>query len=379
MKLENIVDEFSQCNKCGLCLANCPISKELLLEKFSPRGRIQLARYYSQDGLKLSDNYREIFARCLLCGACTVTCPSGVDLKRVFLRMRKEIAEGRGLHPNMERLVDSLGECHNISEEDNEERGDWRDDVREIPDHRYEKEMADVAFFVGCVSSFFPMVQNIPQSLVKIFENTGVNFSILAGDEWCCGFPLIGAGMPDKLKALKEHNLEKVEAMGVGQVVFSCPSCHQTWKETYDTDLGLYHSTQFIEQMIEDGSLLLNEMDMTVTYHDPCDLGRHGGIFESPRKILSAIPGLTLVELEDNRAKSVCCGGGGNLEVADADLSGTVAQKKIEEIQKTGAKTVITSCQQCVRTIKSRARRQKIDLDVVDITEFILQAIQSTP
>jgi Fe-S oxidoreductase len=142
MKLENVVNEFSQCNKCGLCLANCPISKELLLEKFSPRGRVQLARYYSQDGLELSNNYREIFARCLLCGACSVTCPSGVDLKQVFLRMREEITRYRGLHPDMKSLVHSLGECHNISEEDNEERGDWRDDLREIPDHRYEKEKA---------------------------------------------------------------------------------------------------------------------------------------------------------------------------------------------------------------------------------------------
>jgi heterodisulfide reductase subunit D len=223
------------------------------------------------------------------------------------------------------------------------------------------------------------MVQNIPQNLVKIFENTGVNFSILAGDEWCCGFPLIGAGVPDKLEALKEHNLREVEATGAGQVVFSCPSCYQTWKETYNTDLELYHSTQFIEELIEDGSLSLNEMDVAVTYHDPCDLGRHGGVFESPRKILSAIPGLTLIELEDNRVKSVCCGGGGNLEMTDSDLSGTVAQKKIEEIQRTGAKTVITSCQQCIRTIKSRATRQKIDLEVVDITDFVLKAIQSTP
>jgi heterodisulfide reductase subunit D len=379
MTLENMVDEFSQCNKCGLCLANCPVCKELLLEKFSPRGKIQLARYYSQGALEISDHYRDIFSKCLLCGACTVTCPSGVDLKQVFLRMREEIAKDRGLDPNMERLVDSLREYHNISEEDNEERGDWRDDLREIPDHQYVKERAEVAYFVGCVSSFFPMVQNIPQNLVKIFERAGVDFAILAGEEWCCGFPLMGAGMPEKTREMKEHNLEKVEALGAGQVVFTCPSCYQTWKENYDTDLGLYHSTQFIEHLIEDGALSLNEMDTTVTYHDPCDLGRQGGVYESPRNILRAIPGLTLIELEESRAKSVCCGGGGNLEMADADLSGIVAQKKIEEIQKTGAKTVITSCQQCVRTIKAGVRRQKIDLDVVDMTEFVLKAIKAAP
>jgi heterodisulfide reductase subunit D len=223
------------------------------------------------------------------------------------------------------------------------------------------------------------MVQNIPRNLVKIFDTAGVDLAILAGDEWCCGFPLIGAGIPDKMQALKEHNVERVKALGAAEVVFTCPSCLQTWKEFYHTDLRLYHSTQFLERLIQDGSLSLNQMSVTVTYHDPCDLGRQGGVFESPRRILKAVPGVTLVELGDNRAKSVCCGGGGNLEMADAGLSGTVAQKKIEEIQKTGAQIVVTSCQQCVRTIKGRARRQKIDLDVVDITEFVLRALKSVP
>jgi heterodisulfide reductase subunit D len=120
-------------------------------------------------------------------------------------------------------------------------------------------------------------------------------------------------------------------------------------------------------------------MDMAVTYHDPCDLGRNGGIFEAPRQILNSIPGITLVELENNRAKSICCGGGGNVEMVAPHLSSAVAQKKLEEIQRTGVKAVATSCQQCVRTIKGQARRQKLDLQVMDIMELVLQAIPSFP
>jgi heterodisulfide reductase subunit D len=202
-----------------------------------------------------------------------------------------------------------------------------------------------------------------------------VDFTILGGEEWCCGFPLIGAGVPEKAQEMVEHNLEKVKALGAKKVVFSCPSCHRTWKEHYDTDLELFHSTQLIERLIEDGVIPLREVNTTVTYHDPCDLGRKGGVYDAPRKILKSIPGITLVELENNRALSVCCGGGGNLEMADSGLSETVAQKKIEEIQRTGAKTIVTSCQQCVRTIKARVRRQKADLSVLDITELVLQAM----
>jgi len=375
MTLNNIAEEFDQCIKCGLCLASCPVCEELLLEKYTPRGKIQLARYYSQGDLDLSDHYREIFAKCLLCGACSVTCPSGVDLKKVFVSMRDQIAKKRGLHPTMERVVESLIAHHNISDEDNEERGEWRDFLKGVPEHMYEKERAEAIYFVGCVASFFPMAQRIPQTLVQILDSADVDFAILAGEEWCCGFPLIGAGVPEKMQELIEHNLEKAKALGAKRVVFSCPSCYRTWEEHYDTNLELFHSTQFIDRLIGDGTIPLREMNSTVTYHDPCDLGRNGGVYDAPRKILKSIPGVTFVELEKNRAQSVCCGGGGNLEMADSTLSGTVAQKKIEEIQRTGAKTVVTSCQQCVRTIKSRVRRQKLDLNVIDITELVLQAI----
>lgn len=375
MPLNDIVAEFDQCIKCGLCMATCPVCKEKLLEKYSPRGKIQLSRYYTKGELTPSDHTREIFAECLLCGACSATCPSGVDLSKVFTEMREEMAKTQGIHPKMKQVVEALLTSHNISDDDNEERGEWIELIKDPPADLYQKEKARVAYFVGCVASFFPMVQNIPKNVVQILERADVDFTILAGDEWCCGFPLIGAGAPDKMEALKAHNLEKMKALGVETVVFSCPSCYRTWNEYYDTDLELMHSTQFMEKMIADGDLPLKEMKATVTYHDPCDLGRNSGVFDAPRNILKAIPGLDFVELAENRAQSICCGGGGNLEMADPDLSGRVAQKKIHAIQETGADLVVTSCQQCIRTIRSRARRQKIDLDVLDITEVVLRAM----
>jgi heterodisulfide reductase subunit D len=372
---ESIAHEFDQCIKCGLCMATCPVCKELLLEKYSPRGKIQLARYYSQGDLDVSDHCRDIYAKCLLCRACVVTCPSGVDLNKVFVGMREEITRRKGLHPKMEEVVRSLVVHHNISDEDNAERGGWRDFLRELPDHMYQKDGAEVAYFVGCVASFFPMAQMIPQNLVRILDAADVDFTILGGEEWCCGFPLIGAGVPEKAREMMEHNLGKVKELGAKKVVFSCPSCYRTWQEYDETDVELFHSTQLIERLIGDGTIRLGEVKATVTYHDPCDLGRNGGVYDAPRKILKSIPGLTLVELENNRAQSVCCGGGGNLEMVDSGLTGAVADKKIEEIKLTGAKAVVTSCQQCVRTIKGRARRQKADLNVYEITELVLRAM----
>jgi heterodisulfide reductase subunit D len=371
MTLSEIADEFDQCIKCGLCQAACPVCKELLLEKYTPRGKVQLARYYGKRELDLSDHCREIFARCLLCGSCSVACPSGVDLNKIFLEMRREIAATRGLHPAMEKAVRAVSSKGNIASENNLERSEWREGLKSVPGHLYERDQAKMVYFVGCVSSFFPMAQIVPQKFVQILDRAKVDFSILGGEEWCCGFPLLGAGAPERMKELIEHNLEKVHALGARDVVFSCPSCYRTWKEYYSTDLNLLHSTQFLEKMITEDAIPLREMKMTVTYHDPCDLGRNGGEFEAPRRILRAIPGLTLVEMESNRAKSSCCGGGGNVEMVDPGLSRAVAQKKIEEIRRTGADAVVTSCQQCVRTIKGMARRQRVDLLVLDVAEIV--------
>jgi heterodisulfide reductase subunit D len=375
MILKEIAEEFDQCIKCGLCQATCPVCRELLLEKYTPRGKVQLARYYNKGELDLSDHYREIFAKCLLCGSCSFTCPSGVDLKKIFLEMRKEIAGKRGLHPAMEDAVKAVSMQRNILHEDNLERAEWLEGLKSLSAHLFEKKKAEVVYFVGCVASFFPMAQVIPQKLAHIFDRAKVDFTILGGDEWCCGFPLVGAGAPEMMKELIAHNLEKVHDFGAREVIFSCPSCYRTWKEYYPTELKLVHYTQFLERIIMEGSIPLREIAMTVTYHDPCDLGRNSGVFEAPRNILKAIPGLKVVELENNRAKSVCCGGGGNVEMADPDLSMAIAQKKIEEIRRTGADAVVTSCQQCVRTIKGMVRRQRVDLPVLDIAEIVAMAM----
>jgi heterodisulfide reductase subunit D len=372
---KSIADQFYQCIKCGLCSATCPVSKELLLEKYTPRGKIQLARYHSQGELDLSSHCQDIFAKCLLCGSCVITCPSGVDLNKVFVRMREEIAKKKGVHHKIEGLVRTLVLNHNISNEDNADRAEWRGFLRNLPRHMYQKEKAKIVYFVGCVASFFPMAQKIPQNFVRILESAGADFTILGGEEWCCGFPLIGAGVPEKAREMMEHNLRTVKNLEAQTIVFSCPSCYRTWQESYHTDLELLHTTQLIERLIGNGSIRLGEADLTVTYHDPCDLGRKGGVYDAPRGILKSIPGLTLVELENKRGQSLCCGGGGNLEMVDSELTETLAQKKIEEIERTGAKTVVTSCQQCVRTIASRARRQEVDLNVWDITELVLKTM----
>jgi heterodisulfide reductase subunit D len=382
--------EIDACTRCGECLNSCPVYAEQGDEGFNPRGKIQnLKRFIrGQYGLwarifgpkKLNEEdiiaLSEKIFRCTLCGACDVACPVVINPKDLSIAIRETMVE-MGHYPKAaENLKKNLLSDHNISADDNEDRAEWVEDLGEIPEHGFQKDRAEVVYFVGCVSSFFPMVQKIPQNFVQIMDKGGVDFTILGEGEWCCGFPLIGAGMSRELEKLKVHNLDKIKEVGAKIMVFSCPSCYRTWKELYDTDVELLHSSHLLERLIKEKKIPLKELNLTVTYHDPCDLGRNSGVYEPPREVLRMIPGVKLVELENNREKTVCCGGGGNVEMVDPELSARIAQKKIDEIQNTGADIIVTSCQQCVRTISTRARKQGIKLKVMDLTEIVMMAMK---
>jgi len=368
-------DEVAKCSKCGFCLPSCPIYLALRTESASPRGRNAVTRAVIEGRLDWSEDVEKTIFRCLGCGACTAACFPSIKTRDVVFRDR-ECLVTEGFYPKVaEELAGYLENQHNISNEDNEERGEWQELLGDLPERYFEKERAEVVYFVGCVASFFPMAQKIPASMVRIMERAGVDFTVLGGREWCCGYPLLGAGMAEKLTGLMEHNLCKVKETGAKQIVFTCPSCYHTWKNLYKTDAEIMSSAEFISRLIGERRLHFNELETTVTYHDPCDLGRNSGVFEPPREVLKALPGVNFVELGKNRQTCSCCGGGGNLEMVDPELSARVAQMKIDEIVKTGADTVVSSCQQCLRTIATRARRTKTTLKVKDLTELVAEAL----
>jgi len=383
--------EIDACTRCGECVKVCPVYARKGEEEIDPRGKIQAFKAFirSQYGIwakifgpkKLDEEklkrFSEMVYRCTLCGECSVSCPVSIDAKGLWTALREVLVEMGHFPPAANRMKTNVLETHNVSGDENEERVEWLEYLDDLPDHRFQKEKAEVAFFVGWVASFFPLVQRIPQAFAQILSRKEIDFTLLAGEEWCCGFPLFGAGMKKEADMLIRHNLEAVNKKGVRQVVFACPSCYHTWKQEYQTrGIELFHSTQFVAHLIRQGKIRFREKKMRVTYHDPCDLGRASRVFEPPREILRAIPGVELVEMEGNREQCKCCGGGGNLEMIDPDLSAALAQEKINQVQATGADTVITACQQCVRTILTTARRKEIPIAAMDITEFVLKSMK---
>jgi heterodisulfide reductase subunit D len=376
---------LDSCVKCGRCVDVCPVhgqSKKLetTMGGFFSNLKSYLRKAHGFPGV-LSRKPPEMPAECsdypylcTLCGRCEPVCPSFISTKELRMSARGFMVE-KGKHPPLlNRVAENLKRVHNIMGDPAEDRPLWVGALEEVPTDRFEKERARVVYFTGCVGSYFPMTKRIPQAFVRILRKAGVDFTLLGGEEWCCGFPLMVAGMKKDADALIRHNIERVRAKGAETVVCACPSCYHTWREEYRSGLEISHSTQFLKKLIDEGRVHFKETRVKVTYHDPCDLGRGSGVYDPPREILRAIPGVELVELKDNREDCVCCGGGGDLEMVNPDLASAIAQAKIEAIKATGADLVITACQQCVRTILTSARRKKQPLSVMDITEFVLKA-----
>jgi heterodisulfide reductase subunit D len=382
--------EMEACTNCQFCADVCPA--------VSASREGQLSALYRMKGLKkvlkgrggllrrlfgtkaLSEEewkaYSDTVFRCTLCGNCQQVCPVGIHLKELWLSLRQDLVHSKAYPKKIDMIRENLAESHNVFAEDNSERADWVEDVRNAPDHGFLKEKADVVYFTGCVASYFPLAQKIPVALAEIFDVSGVDFTLLGEEEWCCGFPLLGAGLKEMLPGFIQHNVEALRRKGAKRAIFACPSCYQMWREHYPHEFKISHASQFLMELVKDKRVPLRELSLKVTYHDPCDLGRGSRVYEEPRRVIRSIPGVTLIELARNRDNCQCCGGGGNLEMIDATLSSEIAKRKIEEVLSTGAQAVVTSCQQCVRTMTTYAKRNKVPIEVMDIIELVRKALK---
>ncbi len=378
---EGLATEAAICAYCGYCRSVCPTYSGVGWESCSPRGRIQLTRMLLE-GSKLSAGQTARLYQCTLCSHCTQVCSTGIDLRRFWLAARAQVAE-RGLEPpGLGAARDNVAGTGNIYGYPNDERAGWVEYMEDAPPDLYRRDRAGVVYFVGCSSSFSPRVQRIAESFVRVMAAAGVDFTILGEGEVCCGFPLLAAGMHGRAEGLIERNLERVRATGAAAVVFTCPACRMMWMEEYSRHLAgvrLLHSTELLAELTAAGRLPLEQVDRVVTYHDPCDLARNGGVYDPPRRVLEAIPGLRLVEAHDRRERGLCCGGGGDLEMVDSALVGQVAARTAANLAATGAGTIVTACPQCMRTLARGAAEGAPGVEILDIVELLAGALAGRP
>lgn len=371
--------ELLACTDCHVCEQSCPAFLASKNAQCSPTARINLLSNkikkeflsklrLSQQPEKLDEN--DVFL-CTLCGMCEEVCPSRICLPDLWKNLRKNAFQNGLENKNLQKVNESLCKNGNVFFENNEEREAIISDT-EFTSSIFKKKNVEYIYFTGCVSAFFPMAQRISQAFISILTKANISFSLLGSDEHCCGFPALATGDAKTAQMMIEKNINIIKNYDAKGIIFSCPTCYKMWAEHYCTDLELYHTTEFIYNLIKNKMIKFKESKNTiVTYHDPCDLGRGMHIFDAPRNIITAIKGLEFRELEHNREHSYCCGGGGNLEMVDKNLSAEIAALRMSEIVNTEAKIVLSSCQQCLRTITSHARKNKIPVQVLDIIQLV--------
>jgi heterodisulfide reductase subunit D len=373
-------EELAVCARCGYCLSVCCTYEQVGWESASPRARIRQANQLltRTNGDVDSPAMLRLY-QCTLCGRCSRVCPLGIDLRQVWLTARYE-AHRRGIAPApLQRMWQAVSAQSNVFDLPNEERSEWLLYMADAPEDIDQREQAEIIYFVGCVSSFSPAAQPITEAFTRVMAAAGLDFAIMGEAERCCGYPLIAAGMTAEAEALRQHNTTAVRAMGATTVVFNCPSCALTWREYYAADLPdvkFLHAVELLASLIANGRLALGELPLTVTYHDPCDLGRNSRVYDAPRQVLAAVPGLRLIEAAENRAQGLCCGGGGDLEMTDPALASRVAVTALDKLTGPGVEALVTACPQCVRTFKDAAEDSQKPIEILDVVQVIDRALE---
>lgn len=371
------LEEISACSQCGYCMNYCPTKQEWL--STTPRGRILMTKN-SRNPKKITQDYVRAIFDCSLCGRCKVDCSVDIKSPQMWVDLRADLVKNGFELECLKALTTNIEQTYNIVSKPNDQRANWTRRLK-LPYELEKKTKAKVVYYVGCITSFYPMVHDIARSFAQILSMAGIDFTILGGREWCCGYPLLSAGHKEAAAKSMEHNIDRIKEIGAKSVVMTCPGCYRMWKDEYYNITGqkppfdVFHSTEFIVRLIEQNKIKLGELDDSITYHDPCDLGRNSAIFDEPRSIISNIPGLDFAELEDKREYCNCCGSGGDLLASNQDLSLDIARRKISEVLDTGVRTVVTACPACVRAITMAKTAEKAQLNVLDITQLVWKAM----
>ncbi|MFA5903696.1 MAG: (Fe-S)-binding protein [Desulfobacula sp.] len=362
---------FKMCFQCGLCDSVCPWNR---VRSFSMRKLIREAAF------GLSEVEGEDIWRCTTCGMCPSQCPRGVKQIDISVALRR-VASSYELFPASVKSArtarSSLISEGNPLQGDRAKRADWAKAVSVKP---YTEGM-EALYFVGCYLSYDPRMKKVAIATANILKKAGVEFGILGEKENCCGESIRKTGSEEVFKKLAKDNIKAFIDQGVKKIIVSSPHCYHTFKNEYPefmVHFDVVHINQFMQQLIQEGRLTLKgELPKTVTYHDPCYLGRHNGVYDEPRDVLRRVSGLKLVEMENHHKNSLCCGGGGGRIWMDTPQEERFSDIRLKQAKEAGAEVLATSCPYCITNFEESRLNLAYEnmIEVKDITEIISDLI----
>jgi len=381
MKMARIQKELTACLQCGYCISVCEAHQQTPWESVTPRGKIYYLNQLSNAGgidkllkreVSLNPYFVDAMYKCTGCGNCEVVCHANIPLVEFWETVRKWIVDqGEGPMSAHKGMAKKVAECHNPYGEPHSKRGDW------WPADVERSEVPEVIFFAGCTGSY--RQQKVPQIGVRVLDRAGVKMNILGENEWCCSSPLLRTGTHIESLKCAEKVVEGADAVGAKDMVMTCSGCYKTVSTDFGkfyakTGQNVYHFAQYVEKLINEKRLPLNnEFKAKVTYHDPCHMGRHMGVFDAPRNVLKKIKGVELVEMDRTRENSRCCGAGGGYKSQYNELAVNIAAERVRDAEETGAEILVTCCPFCVVNLTQGAKQINSKIKIMDLSEILLQ------
>ena len=422
MGLEQYQGDMEMCCRCSCCkfipmqqvkgeqYANvCPSIARYNYHAYSGGGRLNIGAAALKNGMNYTDRLLYVVYNCQLCGACGVSCNYAMDMEVLepISEFRIKCVEDGKTNPALDKIVSNLRKQGTMVPGTRGKRGAWATGLR-LKDAT--KEKVDVLYHVGCLTSYDKDMQKLAKATAKILQKAGVNFGIAGNAETCCGGRAYQMGYTQDFLNQAKKNMDMIKKAGVKTLVTGCADGYQAFKVLYDKydlkgDLEVLHISEYIDKLIKDGKLKpRKKVAMSVTYHDPCRLGRLGepwmhwkgkkipgdrfvfdppkpyrrgtnGVYEPPRDVLNSIPGVKLTEMTRIKEYSWCCGAGGGVNESNPGFTKWTAQERIEEATSTGAEAIVTTCPWCEKTFNEAIKESGSSLKVYDIVELVEKAI----
>ncbi len=382
--------DFYSCADCGRCSDQCPanaVGRPLSPRFLTTKARDYAFRHYPMFGAAGNGHalVGEIYSEdeiwsCTTCGACEAECPLLVEYIDKIVDLRRGLVDDGKVPQSLQKPLKALESRGNPFGKMEKKKADW------IKNNGFQQtcnvrilngeQAADTLYFVDSITSFDDRIQAIGRATAKILDKAGENFGILGAAERDSGHDVRRFGEETLFMALRDHNTEAIQASGVRRIVASDPHAFNALKHDYKDMPPVEHISQFMARAVEEGRIKLNPVENgnnVYAYHDPCYLGRHNGVYDAPRAVLDAVPGLQRVEMARSRDRSFCCGGGGLALFYEPTETERMGVKRVQMAAEAGANVIVTACPFCMVNMEDAIKVAGMEgkMAAIDLAELV--------
>lgn len=359
----------SLCYQCGVCTASCPWGV-VRQQQLSVRTLMRQAQ------LGLGNGGQDLWL-CTSCAQCEAYCPRGVNISDVFRGLRTIAWEINAAETGLPSMLWSLFWNDNPWSQPPSQRAAWVGEL-EIP--VFNSQEHEILLYVGCTSSYDRRATEIARALVKVLNAAEVSFGYLRKHEPCCGEAALSVGHKPYFEEIARETARVFDEFGVRELVSISPHCYDVFKNHYPSDQRGFrprHYTQYLADLVDQGRLAFHTpLETKFTFQDPCYLGRHNHEYQAPRRLLEAIPGVELIEMQAHGIDGLCCGGGGGRMWLETAPGERFSDLRIQQALDTQAQTLATACPFCLVCLEDSAKQIKDKtIQVLDIVEIAARAL----